>query len=201
VPNSGSSRAAGLLRDSIRFIRENPVPLLLAVLAYGGGVVAGLVSGAGLRTGGEVSGEASGLDQLALFGTVVGANIKWQVTTIVVGGIVGLGVVAAGLLIYNGLVLGSAIRVTAQHGWALTLCSLGIHGVFEVVAIVLAGYVALSMPGLVMAYLQGDCGLAARDGRAFSLLKVCGIMATVTIMAAVLEAFFVPSVLRLTGWL
>jgi uncharacterized membrane protein SpoIIM required for sporulation len=181
-------------------MRDNRTLLILSFSTYAIGIVVGIIHPGGQSGAQDLSTKGLQVDQIALFAGILSTNLKMELTITVLGGIICFGVLAALILLFNGFVLGSAIRLSAQYNWILPLYSLAPHGILEVVAIVLAGFVAMRIPGLVIHYLHGDIERSHLRDSAISLSKVSILVILITFIAAIIEAFFTPYLLRLTGW-
>jgi stage II sporulation protein M len=126
-------------------------------------------------------------------------NIK-VVVSMIVGGLIFLGISTAFLLFLNGLILGSATYYSYGADPNLLYITLLPHGMIEVPSFLLAGFVGIRLPFEFYKYLI-DEELGLLDNL-LELSRLTVYVFLLLLIAALIESFLVPSILnhRTINW-
>ncbi|KQC05676.1 MAG: hypothetical protein APR53_07015 [Methanoculleus sp. SDB] len=119
-----------------------------------------------------------------------------QVSLILFAGGATFGVLTCVLLVSNGLVVGGVIElVRQQHGLLYAAAAILPHGIFELPAILTAGALGIRLGELLWRELQGSGDAAAG---AIVLARIfCTVIIPVLAVAACVEAFITPEIIKL----
>lgn len=132
------------------------------------------------------------------FLTIMFNNLR--VLLLILLGTLSAGALSLFILFTNGAIVGAVVAVFVQQwSWLVVFAALAPHGVLELSAFFMAAAIGLRVPHRVVRYLLGwdDRPLTRVEG--FELAVLAALLALMIIVAAWVEIYVTPDVIRWAG--
>ncbi len=178
--------------DSLIYIRKNRFTVIIVLFSYCMGLLIGLFNPVGSGLSGNKI-DFSLQNGYGLIANILLNNIKVAVTMIL-GGLMFLGVLTVVILFLNGLILGSAIYYTYTINPNLIYITLLPQGIIEVPSFLLAGFVGIRLPFEFYKYLIYE--KPKLKNNILELLHITFYIFLLIFIAALVESFLVPFILK-----